>query len=98
MRSIDAQHEVGRAEYQLDLMDEELDKAILKFDKTRFEKGWTSIDGIKSQLMLNFVEENQIKAEEKVIETKSMAKLADTLFKEAARAYRSQKILFEFMA
>jgi len=97
IRSIDARHEVGRAEYQLDLMDEELDKAILKFDKTRFEKGWTSIDGIKAQLMLNFVEDKHTKAEEKVIETKSKAKLADTLFKEAARAYRSQEKIFKFM-
>jgi hypothetical protein len=96
-RSIDAQHEVGRAEYQLDLMDEELDKAILKFDKTRFEYGWTSIDGIKTQLMLNFVEENQIKAEEKVIENKSKAKLANTLFKEASQRYKTQQKLFKFM-
>lgn len=97
IRSIDAQHEVGRAEYQLDLVETEFDKAILQFDKTRFEKGWTSIDSKRSQLMVNFVEDKHTKAEEKVIETKSKAKLAHTLFKEAARSYRSQENLFKFM-
>jgi len=97
IRSIDAQHEVGRAEYELDLMDEELDKAILKFDKTRFEKGWTSIDGIKAQLMLDFVEDKHTKAEEKVIETKSKAKLANSLFREASQRYKKQQKLFKLM-
>ena len=97
IRSIDAQHEVGRAEYQLDLMDAEFDKAILQFDKTRFEKGWTSIDSINAQVRLNFVENKHTKAEEKVIETKSKAKLADTLFKEAAQTHKSQQKLFKFM-
>ena len=97
IQSIDAQHEVGRAEYQFDLVEAEFDKALLQFDKTRFETGWTSIDSKRSQLIINLVEDKHTKAEEKVIETKSKAKLAHTLFKEAARAYRSQENLFKFM-